>query len=135
MMAHLSQPEAVCRSGLVWRLKVGIATVVFCLSVSAVPIYNKLVFAKGVCDGKVCLRKYPYPMATAFLQLSLVSLVLILANVCGHFWGRTGASWIFGQHVRYKLRHIGPVGILFGLKYGVTNWGLQMVPVGAFAMV
>lgn len=32
--------------------------------------------------------------------------------------------------MQYKLRHIGPVGILFGLKYGVTNWGLQMIPVG-----
>ncbi|CAK9054094.1 unnamed protein product [Durusdinium trenchii] len=129
MMADLSQP-GVSKNKSLWRLKVGIATLIFCLSVSAVPIYNKLVFAEGVCDGKACLRKYPYPMATAFLQLSLVSLVLTFANICGHVWDRSAASWIFGEHMQYKLRHIGPVGILFGLKYGVTNWGLQMIPVG-----
>eukprot|EP00913_Durusdinium_trenchii_P018340 g17228.t1 len=39
-------------------------------------------------------------------------------------------SWIFGPHFAYKLRHVAPVGILFGLKYGITNWGLQLVPVG-----
>ena len=131
MMADLSQP-GVSKNKSLWRLKVDIATLIFCLSVSAVPIYNKLVFAEGVCDGKACLRKYPYPMATAFLQLSLVSLVLTFANICGHVWDRSAASWIFGEHMQYKLRHIGPVGILFGLKYGVTNWGLQMIPVGNF---
>ena len=31
--------------------------------------------------------------------------------------------------------HVAPVGILFGLKYGVTNWGLQLVPVGLMASV
>lgn len=117
------------RSHVVWRLKVGTATVIFCLSVSAVPIYNKLVFAEGVCDGKACLRKYPFPMATAFLQLSLVSLVLTAANIVGHLW-EPDQSWIFGPHPLYKLRHVGPVGLLFGFKYGVTNWGLQILPVG-----
>ena len=115
---------------LLWRFKVGIATVIFCLSVSAVPIYNKLVFAQGVCDGHGCLHKYPYPVATAFLQLALVSLVLAVVNTCGHFWGDRNQSWVFGPHFGYKLRHVAPVGILFGLKYGVTNWGLQLVPVG-----
>lgn len=126
------------RSHVVWRLKVGAATVIFCLSVSAVPIYNKLVFAEGVCDGKgglLCLRKYPFPMATAFLQLLIVSLVLTAANIVGHLWERqrvpgVDQSWIFGPHPLYKLRHVGPVGLLFGFKYGVTNWALQMVPVG-----
>ena len=117
------------RGRLVWRLKVAFATLIFCLSVSAVPIYNKLVFAEGLCDGKTCLRKFPFPMATAFLQLSLVSLILAVTNIVGHFWERE-QSWIFGPHSMYKLRHIGPVGLLFGFKYGVTNWGLQIVPVG-----
>ena len=117
------------RGHFFWRLKVGTATVMFCLSVSAVPIYNKLVFAEGVCDGKACLKKYPYPMATAFLQLSLVSLVLALVNVVGHLSDRD-QSWILGPHYLYKIRHVAPVGLLFGFKYGVTNWGLQIVPVG-----
>ena len=30
--------------------------------------------------------RYPYPMATAFLQLAVVSLGLALFNTCGHFW-------------------------------------------------
>ena len=29
--------------------------------VSAVPIYNKLVFANGVCEGDHCLRQLPTP--------------------------------------------------------------------------
>lgn len=117
------------RGHFFWRLKVGTATVIFCLSVSAVPIYNKLVFAEGVCDGKACLKKYPYPMATAFLQLSLVSLVLALVNIVGHLSDRD-QSWILGPHYLYKIRHVAPVGLLFGFKYAVTNWGLQIVPVG-----
>lgn len=130
MISPLVLPDnGKSRNHVVWRLKVGTATVIFCLSVSAVPIYNKLVFAEGVCDGKACLRKYPFPMATAFLQLSLVSLVLTAANIVGHFW-EPDQSWIFGPHPLYKLRHVGPVGLLFGFKYGVTNWGLQILPVG-----
>lgn len=129
-MASDAPLQGLNRLQLLWRLKVATATVIFCLSVSAVPIYNKLVFAQGVCDGAGCLRKYPYPVATAFLQLALVSLVLALFNTVGHFCCDRNQSWIFGPHFRYKLRHVAPVGILFGLKYGVTNWGLQLVPVG-----
>mmetsp|Transcript_45267 Transcript_45267/g.105645 ORF Transcript_45267/g.105645 Transcript_45267/m.105645 type:complete len:404 (+) Transcript_45267:36-1247(+) len=128
-MAQLSVLDDADSSRALWRLKVAIATIIFCLSVSAVPIYNKLVFANGVCDGNECLRRFPYPMATAFLQLLLVATVLGIINVAGHFCDRS-KSWLFGPHFRYKLRHIAPVGVLFGLKYGVTNWGLQLVPVG-----
>ena len=129
-MAQVAGCDVSSRSQAVWRLKVGIAAIVFWLSVSAIPIYNKLVFATGVCDGRACLRKYPFPMATAFLQLTLVSLTLCIANVLGHFWRPDPSnSWILGPHSKYKLRHVGPVGVLFGLKYGFTNWGLQMVPV------
>ena len=31
---------------------------------------------------------------------------------------------------RLVRREVAPVGVLFGLKYGITNWGLQLVPVG-----
>lgn len=134
MMAQVAGPDVTTRSQIVWGLKVGIAAIVFWLSVSAIPIYNKLVFATGVCDGKACLRKYPFPMATAFLQLALVSLTLCIANAFGHFWRLDPSeSWILGPHSKYKLRHVGPVGVLFGLKYGFTNWGLQMVPVSTLA--
>ena len=50
-----------------------------------VPIYNKLVFAQGVYTRAGSLHKYPYPIATAFLQLGVVSLVLAVVNTVGHF--------------------------------------------------
>jgi len=84
----------------------------------------------------VRLRKFPYPVATAVLQLGLVAVVLGLANVMGHFAASRNklegedASWLFGPHFLYKLRNIAPVGLLFGLKYGLTNWGLQLLPTG-----
>ena len=56
----------------------------------------------GVCDGAGCLRKYPYPVATAFLQLALVSLVLALFNTVGHFCcDRT--LWRIGVAMRAKF--------------------------------
>lgn len=129
-MANAKSFPAPPEAGPCWRLKVTIATLIFCLSVSAVPIYNKLVFAQGVYTRAGSLHKYPYPIATAFLQLGVVSLVLAVVNTVGHFCCDRNHSWIFGPHFAYKLRHVAPVGILFGLKYGITNWGLQLVPVG-----
>ncbi|CAJ1454541.1 unnamed protein product, partial [Effrenium voratum] len=119
---------------------VALATVIFCLSVSAVPIYNKLVFADRVCADA---WKFPYPVATASLQLAVVALVLgriRLAQRCSRplelpaprFVARLFAR---GLVDRYKLKHCAPVGILFGLKYGVTNWGLQLVPTGTHLLL
>ena len=55
-----------------------------------------------MCDGAGCLRKYPYPVATAFLQLALVSLVLALFNTVGHFCcDRT--LWRIGVAMRAKF--------------------------------
>jgi hypothetical protein len=55
-----------------------------------------------VCDAAGCLRKYPYPVATAFLQLALVSLVLALFNTVGHFCcDRT--LWRIGVAMRAKF--------------------------------
>lgn len=120
-----------------YPVKVGISVVIYCLSVSAVPIYNKLVFS-GVAQGNG-VKKFPYPIATAFLQLGFVSLVLGLANILGHFRHRggpkAGASWLLGPHLGYKLYHVAPVGLLFGLKYGLTNWGLQLMPTGTHLLL
>mmetsp|Transcript_32131 Transcript_32131/g.81519 ORF Transcript_32131/g.81519 Transcript_32131/m.81519 type:complete len:444 (+) Transcript_32131:128-1459(+) len=118
-------------------VKIGISIVVYCLSVSAVPIYNKFVFS-GVSGPNAIglssqqgLKNYPFPIATAFLQLFSVAVVLAFVCIIRHICcRRQGKSWLFGPHFRYKLRHIAPVGLLFGLKYGITNWGLQLVPVG-----
>lgn len=118
--------------GILW-LKISISVVIYCLAVSAVPIFNKLVFSSGVGD----LTRFPYPVATAFLQLGFVAVVLACVNVAGHFCcpsagssSGNGDSWLLGPHFRYKIRHVAPVGLLFGLKYGVTNWGLQLVDTG-----
>lgn len=117
------------------NLKIALSILVFWLSVSAVPIYNNLVFSHGVGSNTGGLRPFPYPIATAFLQLAFVAVVLIIANVLGHFTGRKEDSWIFGPHFRYKLSHVAPVGFLFGFKYGATNMGLNLVPVGVHLLL
>lgn len=118
-----------------YRAKVAISVFIYVTSVSMVPIYNKKVFSGTVCWGHSkndCAKAFPYPITTAFLQLGFVSLLLTVASVVGHFASRKsrelGHSWIFGPHFMYKLQHIAPVGVLFGVKYGITNWGLALVP-------
>lgn len=113
-------------------VKVAISTVIYCLAVSAVPIYNKKVFSGTVCWNGGCAKNFPFPIATAFLQLGFVSLVLTISSVMGHLFSpqarALGRSWVFGPHLGYKVRHIAPVGVLFGIKYAITNWGLALVP-------
>ena len=46
----------------------------------------------------------------------------------GSFRNPSAYSWIGDRHLWWKIRHIAPVGLLFGLKYGVTNLGLFLVP-------
>jgi hypothetical protein len=113
-------------------IKVALSVVIYCLSVAAVPIYNKKIFSGTICPSGRCLKSFPYPITTAFLQLGFVSVVLAFASIVSHVSSRRsraeGRSWIFGPHFGYKLRHIAPVGVLFGVKYGITNWGLALVP-------
>lgn len=118
------------------ELKVSIATVIYFLTSAAVPIYNKHVFTGGAKGHG--LKKYNYPIATAFLQLGSVALVCSLYSIASHLVRRTSSSshsttdesWLFGPHILYKLRHAAPVGLLFGVKYGITNWGLALMPTG-----
>eukprot|EP00929_Paragymnodinium_shiwhaense_P051821 TRINITY_DN26016_c0_g1_i1.p1 TRINITY_DN26016_c0_g1~~TRINITY_DN26016_c0_g1_i1.p1 ORF type:complete len:372 (+),score=76.77 TRINITY_DN26016_c0_g1_i1:87-1202(+) len=134
----MSQPsrEAERWPEAVRYLQIGCSVVVYCLASAAVPIYSKMVF-----DGKLHtadgtpLKKFPYPLATAFIQLGVVACFLNAYSVLAHMakclsGGRVSDSWLFGPHFMYKLRHIAPVGLLFGLKYGITNWGLKLVPTG-----
>jgi hypothetical protein len=124
---------------VVLAVQVAISVVIYCVSVSAVPIYNKKVFSGTLCSasGKDCVRKFPFPIATACLQLGFVAIVLGLINVARHFTSTQvrEQSWIFGPHFLYKLRHIAPVGVLFGFKYGITNWGLNLVPTGTHLLL
>mmetsp|Transcript_13065 Transcript_13065/g.24937 ORF Transcript_13065/g.24937 Transcript_13065/m.24937 type:complete len:415 (+) Transcript_13065:755-1999(+) len=128
------------------------SVVVYWLSVSLVPVYNKRMFNPHI---------FPYPITTAAIQLVMVAFVLGVISILKHYLldkpvatpsdtlseedaegGGEAAhreslhcrpeivypSWVWGPHLTYKLRVLAPLGILFGLKYGVTNWGLQLVP-------
>lgn len=121
------------------RLKIAFSAVVFCLSVSFIPIYNKKVFAGG--SG---LKRFPYPLTIAFLQLGLVSACLAFASTVAHVLlpplsqddgPPLQRSWLFGPFFWYKVCHTAPAGLCFGLKYAVTNWGLQLVPIGTHLLL
>jgi len=93
---------------------------------------------------------YPFPIATAGIQLFVVAALLGLWNILHHYYDHYNHrlrqqqqqqqqqhhnnnenivhSWILGPHFWFKLQWCLPVGILFGFKYGVTNWGLHLVP-------
>jgi len=129
-------PQNSCKN-----VKVTLSVVIYCLAAAAVPIYNKEVFSGGV-GGHNGLKKYPYPIATAFIQLGLVAVVCGLGSVLekGVSLRRKrlnggDKSWLFGPHILYKLRHIALVGLLFGFKYGITNWGLQLLPTGTHVLL
>lgn len=143
--AHMRQPEHVGRCSRPdltrRRLKTAFSVFIFCLTVSFIPIYNKKVFA-----GAAGVQRFPYPLAIAFLQLGLVASCLGLASTAAHLLlpplaprSRGGLplerSWLFGPHFCYKVRHAAPAGLCFGLKYAVTNWGLQLVPTGTHLLL
>lgn len=103
---------------------------VFWAFVSIIPVYNKFFFQKSL---------YPYPIATAGIQLGFVSILLAVLNIVQHFTcsGRTEPngsesritrSWILGPHLLWKIKWCFPIGALFGMKYGITNLGLHLVP-------
>mmetsp|Transcript_52010 Transcript_52010/g.62572 ORF Transcript_52010/g.62572 Transcript_52010/m.62572 type:complete len:472 (+) Transcript_52010:115-1530(+) len=130
--------------------------------VSIIPLYNKYFFDKTM---------FPYPIATAGIQLGVTALLLMVVNTAQHFWTiseclmsgkfqkcaralhshenskmpktvssatndrqqqqqqeQKPQSWMFGPHLLWKLKWCSPIGMLFGLKYGVTNLGLHLVP-------
>ena len=115
------------------------SVIIYWSFVSVIPVYNKHYFRKSL---------YPYPVATAGIQLGFVAVLLAVLNTLQHAasthraGGRgldaspspsaSGAvrvrSWIFGPHFWWKVRWCFPIGALFGAKYGITNLGLHLVP-------
>ena len=88
-------------------LYAGASVLIYWVSVSAVPIYNKFFFNK---------KAFPFPIATAGIQLGCVSVLLALWSTVSHScFGKEG-SWIFGPHFLYKLKWCAPIGVIFGLK-------------------
>ncbi|KAL7529257.1 hypothetical protein ACHAWF_002903 [Thalassiosira exigua] len=106
-------------------LAVAASVTLFWTTVSLIPIYNKYFFQK---------KYYPFPIATAGVQLGCVAALLVAINVGGRIARGTGEeaarekSWILGPHFLWKLKAVFPIGFLFGIKYGVTNLGLHLVP-------
>ena len=168
-----------------------ISVATYWLFVSLIPIYNKFYFRKDL---------YPFPIATAGIQLGVVAVVLAIWNISQHYYddyaikktkyhnnsmmilqqvaldspsrrdqqtaSRSGnetsnvplnatnvnisdgddgtridlnrttnlinsastPSWILDEHFLWKMKWCTPIGILFGLKYGVTNLGLHLLP-------
>ncbi|KAL3923796.1 MAG: hypothetical protein SGILL_001436 [Bacillariaceae sp.] len=106
------------------------SVLIYWIFVSLIPVYNKFFFQKDL---------FPYPVATAGIQLAVVSGVLCLLNVCQQVvWNcnfgmrrrpsePATKSFIFGPHFLWKVKWCFPIGFLFGVKYGVTNLGLHLV--------
>lgn len=97
----------------------------FWILVSIIPIYNKIFFQK---------QYYPYPIATAGIQLFIVSTILIMVNTVQYYFSSKD-SWIFDSNFLWKLKWVAPIGILFGLKYGITNSGLSVVPASTHVLL
>mmetsp|Transcript_624 Transcript_624/g.1058 ORF Transcript_624/g.1058 Transcript_624/m.1058 type:complete len:382 (-) Transcript_624:1134-2279(-) len=123
-----SRPAKVNTDGPAWAGHyylplVALSVAIYWVSVSAIPIYNKYFFNK---------KKFPYPIATAGIQLGVVAVLLLVGNIAMHFVCRrtkhgVEKSWVLGPHFMYKLKWCAPVGLLFGLKYSVTNEGLYLI--------
>jgi hypothetical protein len=106
------------------------SVLIYWVFVSLIPVYNKFFFQKSL---------FPYPVATAGIQLALVSFVLGLLNTIQHFLWKCNfgmrrredqpvtKSYVFGPHFLWKMKWCFPIGFLFGVKYGVTNLGLHLV--------
>jgi len=109
------------RFGNAYHTLLAVSIFVFWSFVSIIPVYNKFFFQKSL---------YPYPIATAGIQLGFVSILLAGLNILQHQVSSndTTRSWILGPHLLWKIKWCFPIGALFGLKYGVTNLGLHLVP-------
>lgn len=105
---------------------VSLSILSFWILVSLIPIYNKIFFQK---------QYYPYPIATAGIQLFIVSTILIIVNTLQYYFSSEKESWIFDSNFLWKLKWIAPIGILFGLKYGITNLGLSVVPTSTHVLL
>ena len=121
------------------------SVIIYLATVSLIPIYNKYFFQKSL---------YPYPIATAAIQLGVVSILCGIVNSLQHYYyyyngssssssqralselssssasavsSSSEQSWIGGPYFWWKVQWCVPIGALFGLKYSCTNLGLQLV--------
>ena len=107
--------RATSGSGSHYVLRVVASTLAYWFFVSLIPIYNKHYFQKEF---------FPKPVATAGIQLGLVSVALMILSTLRHYLrGSNEDSWVLGPHFFWKVKAVLPIGVLFGLKYGITNLG------------
>jgi len=122
-------PVDVARPGILAtkyrQLEIAASVAVYLVVVSLIPIWNKKVFKTLNGDAG-----FHYPLTLTVLQLSGVAVMITVYSVGKHFlWDghRSEVSWIFGSHFLFKLRKTFAIGVLFGLKYGISNWGLDLI--------
>ena len=96
--------------------------------VSIVPLLNK-----RIMRGQTGAAPFPCPLTLTALTSCAVSAMLLTLSTAKHLcWdggAASGRSWVFGPHLGYKLRAVAPVGLLWGFKGGVSNWGLALLDV------
>eukprot|EP01126_Amoeba_proteus_P047475 TRINITY_DN5416_c0_g1_i2.p1 TRINITY_DN5416_c0_g1~~TRINITY_DN5416_c0_g1_i2.p1 ORF type:complete len:436 (-),score=66.72 TRINITY_DN5416_c0_g1_i2:122-1396(-) len=81
---------------------------------------------------------FPYPLSLTFFEL--VSTIIGLLIIClGKYYfcdkRIPGSTWVGGPRFLHKLRFIAPVGVIFGFKLGLTNYGLKLVPAGVHLLL
>jgi hypothetical protein len=111
-------------------LKTGIAIVLYCTTVSLIPLYSKVVFSGGFG-----VPSFQYPITAAWLQLGFASLCVGVAAITMRPLGLSQGSWLLGPHFWYKVAYAAPAGLAFGLKYSVTNWAIQVAPSNMFVLL
>ena len=105
---------------------------VYLLVVSLVPLLNK-----HIMQGLLGAPAFPYPLTLTAVITSVASCLLVLLSAVKHACCDRGshASWVLGPHLAFKLRAVAPVGLLFGVKGGLSNWGLALADVPTHSLL
>ena len=101
------------------RCKVAVAILLCLLTISVVPLANKAVLKRGANGA---------PLAMTACQLLGAALLFGLYYVL-HSAATGSLARPTRAELRRKAKNIGPLGVAFGLKLGVTNVGLSLVSV------
>ena len=101
------------------RCKVAVAILLCLLTISVVPLANKAVLKRGANGA---------PLAMTACQLLGAAVLFGLCHVL-HSAATGSLARPTRAELRRKAKNIGPLGVAFGLKLGVTNVGLSLVSV------
>eukprot|EP00924_Labyrinthula_sp_SR-Ha-C_P003455 maker-scaffold_15-snap-gene-10.73-mRNA-1 protein AED:0.01 eAED:0.01 QI:21/1/1/1/1/1/5/510/374 len=96
---------------------------IYWLVISLIPIYNKVLF-NGLGEDK----GFPYPLTTTCIQLATSCLLVFIFCLLTDIFQNDKA--LFFELAVKKCKRTIFVGFLFGIKLGITNWGLKLIPVG-----